>query len=349
MKVKDISESSLDLKMKRKIVIGLLILAILGAAVFLNLFPREERIPRLTETWFKNKIIFASGENIVMANEDGSNPMIITRGKAPAFSPDGKKLAFLRVHEMCLIEFEKGSITKLLNDVLILEFKFSPDSQKIAFTSVENNGNSLSVIDLASKKILKLTEGWKGIYRISWSPDGTQIVFGDIKSEKIFIINIDGTNLTELTEGREPIWSPKEAKIAFIRYYGTEKEVTTELFVMDLNTKNIIKIAENADYPYWSPDGKKIAFISFIDRISRILVADIETGNVTELTKGDSDVLIFGPLVWSADGKKIAFQMGGPRFNKDMEIYLVNIENKEIKNISNNPKAYDVQPCFPPF
>jgi TolB protein len=274
--------------------------------------------------------------------------------------------------EIYLIDLSRGSKVKIYEG-LISEFKFSPDSQKISVISSNSLGDKkysydLILIDLESNKVLKLLEGWESMYRISWSPDGKQIVFGGIEgtyndtkytivSEKIFIVNVDGTNLTEVTEGREPVWSPKEEKIAFVRYYGVEKEVVMELFVADLKKKNIIKIAENANFPSWSPDGKKIAFIGFeykrneygsiVDEIADIFVSDTETGNLTRLSVEDPNVRVSGPLAWSPDGKNIAFKVE-PKFGGDIEIYLVNIEDKSIRNISNNPKGQDTDPCFPP-
>jgi len=365
-------------KVKKGIMAGVLIFVIVVAVIAFNAFYKGERIPTLTETQIKNKMVFVSGGNILMANEDGTDSVTIAKGEKPTFSPDGKKLAFLTwqsltfEREVYLIDLEKGSKTKIYGG-LIDEFKFSPDSQRIALVSTHYLGDKkysydLIVIDLQSNKVLTVLEGWDSIGCLSWSPDGKQIVFEEIKgtyndtkyipiSEKIFIIDADGTNLTELTEGREPTWSPKEEKIAFVKWYGIESEIVMELFVIDLTTGNITKIAENAGSPSWSPDGKKIAFIGFeykrneygsvIDEIRDIFVVDIETGNVTKLTKGDPNIWISGPLVWSSDGKKIAFKTE-PKFGGDMEIYLVNIEDKSIKNISNNPKVQDTDPCFPP-
>jgi len=351
--------------MRKSLIVGMAILVIVGAIVAFNLFYREEKIPVLTENQIKNGIVFVSGGNILIANVDGSNLTAITQGSKPTFSPDRKKLAFLSRNEIYLIDFEKGSKVKLCDGV---EFKFSPDSQKLAFILKEEKRFSLNLIDLTTQKILKLTEGWESINRISWSPDGKRIAFGEVRdtqngtkyiplSEKIFIINTDGTNLIELIEGREPVWSPKEEKIAFVKWYGVEKEVVMELFVIDLATKSITKIAKNANFPSWSPDGRKIAFIGFdykrneygniVDEIRDIFVFDIETGNLTKLTKGNPTIWIFGPLVWSPDGKSIAFTVE-PKFGGDTEIYLVNIEDKSIRNISNNPGVPDTDPCFPP-
>jgi Tol biopolymer transport system component len=353
--------------MKKKFIVGVLIVAIAGAIVAFNLFYKEEKIPTLTETQIKNKIVFVSGGNILMANENGTDLVTIAKGEKPTFSPDGKKLAFLTwrsltfEREVYLIDLEKGGKTKIYGG-LVNEFKFSPDSQRIALVSTHYLGDKkysydLIIIDLQSNKVLTILEGWNSIGHFSWSPDGKRITFEEIEAEKIFIINSDGTNLTELTEGREPTWSPKEEKIAFIKRYGIESEIVMELFVIDLTNGNITKIAENAASPSWSPDGKKIAFLGFeykrneygnvIDEIRDIFVVDIETGNVTKLTKGDPNIWISGPLVWSSDGKKIAFKTE-PKFGGDIEIYLVNIEDKSIKNISNNPKVQDTDPCFPP-
>ena len=43
-------------------------------------------------------------------------------------------------------------------------------------------------------------------YRVNWSPNGKKIVFD--AREVIYVVNADGTGLTELVFGSHPQWIP---------------------------------------------------------------------------------------------------------------------------------------------
>jgi Tol biopolymer transport system component len=117
-----------------------------------------------------------------------------------------------------------------------------------------------------------------------WSPDGTKIVFtSDLASDylgvplpgnpfnypskEIFVINPDGTGLTQLTsngrEERAPAWSPDGSRIAFIGRVGTRGGNTFEVCVMNADGTNQVQLTDNAVFEgtgTWSPDGTKIIF-----------------------------------------------------------------------------------------
>jgi Tol biopolymer transport system component len=56
--------------------------------------------------------------------------------------------------------------------------KFSPDGKQIAFSFREGKGSSnLALVDIASKKIERLTTGAFNDIHPVWHPDGTRLVF----------------------------------------------------------------------------------------------------------------------------------------------------------------------------
>ncbi|MFC1925702.1 hypothetical protein ACFLW2_03280 [Chloroflexota bacterium] len=79
-----------------------------------------------------------------------------------------------------------------------------------------------------------------------------------------------------------------------------------EIYVANADGSNLRNITQNdADdqYPAWSPDGKKVAFVSDRDNTEGIYITNVDGGSTTMVTETSGA----RKLVWSQDGKKIAF------------------------------------------
>jgi len=100
---------------------------------------------------------------------------------------------------------------------------YSPDGKKIAFLadSVFEHGFALMVMDVDGQHLQRLTEIPAAV-SYSWSPDGQKIVFTSTDAEycqDLYIVDVDGANLFRLTndKGNEssPRWSSDGEWIAF--------------------------------------------------------------------------------------------------------------------------------------
>ena len=132
---------------------------------------------------------------------------------------------------------------------------------------------------------------------------------------------------------------------------------------MDSDGSNQTRLTDNPAWDgclSWSPDGKKIAFASRRDGNSEIFygnselyVMNADGSNQTRLT--DNPSFDMAPF-WSPDGKKIAFYSlrndVPPEkdwwYEWNAEIYVMNADGSEQKNITNNP-GYDGYPSWSLF
>jgi dipeptidyl aminopeptidase/acylaminoacyl peptidase len=232
----------------------------------------------------------------------------------PAWSPDGKWIAFLsdrpaqiagtpegkkQVYVISADGGEAQQVTKVESDVS--DFDWAPDSKRIAF----------SMSDPETKAMKDRKEKY-GEY---------SVVHSDYQMTHLWLVEFSSGSATaaepkRLTEGdkfsvNDLAWSPDGTRIAFSAQRDPDliSIGTEDLYVLNVNDKVVKKIVSTPGpdgNPHWSPDGKKIAFQTaagsqyffYTDR--RIGVVGADGAAVQILTESfDEDPSLIG---WGPDG-----------------------------------------------
>src|SRR5213078_4789795 len=127
----------------------------------------------------------------------------------------------------------------------------------------------------------------------AWSPDGLKFAVTDFNFLRIYLINVDGSNRTQITQPTtdwdadyEPAWSPDGSKITFTRgtdcFSGCETE---HLWVVNADGSNPTKLTDTlANTHAWSPDGTKIIFGS---QRGDLFVMNPDGSSLTNITNTD--------------------------------------------------------------
>lgn len=190
---------------------------------------------------------------------------------------------------------------------------------------------------------------------------GGQIAFASSSSgiPQIYLINLDSTNLTQLTnlEGGacQPDWSPDGSKIVFISPCRARAEFTetlykdARLYVMNADGSNIqpLTLLPGSDFdPAWSPDGSRIAFTSMRDGKKNIYVLTLESGAITRLTTVAGDVQENSQPSWSPSGERIVYMV--KRFNA-YQVWVMNDTGEGKVQVARSGQSYsDFLPTWLP-
>jgi Tol biopolymer transport system component len=216
--------------------------------------------------------VCSTPSDIHLLSPDHKCPIKLTNTRLwhsdPALSPDGEKIAFIRHLAGAVLHVMNADGTAVipLEQDSASHPSWSPDGARIAFAKKPRQGDisdsDIYLIDADGTGLVNLT-GHLGTDDAApaWSPDGDKIVFAS--AGDLFVIGVDGTNLTRLTQDPEPnddpAWSPDAARIAFT----CEREGNKEICVMNADGTGLLQLTDDPAEdrnPVWSPDGAKIAF-----------------------------------------------------------------------------------------
>jgi Tol biopolymer transport system component len=273
---------------------------------------------------FTGKLVFqvCNGCDIYVINADGSGLRRLTDGMDPAWSPDGKKVAFARWRDprgIYVIDEDGSNETLLFGWSQAKAPAWSPDGSRIVFT--RRYGGQDEDIEMS-------------FYGFHW----TQVAN---PWWKLGLVRVEDRYFTELLcydHSFSPTWSPDSKVIAYDSDYGLHLTATDGSIGGQSYKRSLHALSTDVrdTSPAWSPDGTKIAFMFNQHDHWEIYGMNADGSNRVRLTKEK----LFTPRpphnvspAWSPDSRHIAFftDRNSEPGNSELkwELYVMNADGSD--------------------
>lgn len=225
---------------------------------------------------------------------------------------------------------------------------FSPDGRALAYASCTNKdvglgGCDIHVIALDAEvrpqgPPRRLTRQALAVWGITWTRDQRWIVYGgwQILTGHLWRIRSAGGGTPQRldlagADARWPVITRAGDRMAFAR-----RNVDADIHRLDFGSAAapLIESSFNDYGPQYSPDGRRIAFESMRSGdVEEIWLAEADGSGLTRLTRGPGRHQ--GSPRWSRDGRTIAFdsQAGDGRW----DVWTIGVDGSGLRQVTNHP------------
>jgi TolB protein len=176
----------------------------------------------------------------------------------------------------------------------IMSPAWSPDGKKIAFVSFEKKRAQIFTVEVATghRQLITSFSGINGAP--AWSPDGRQlaVVLSKAGSPNIYTIDLSSGEMKQLTSGgainTEPRYAPDGKSLLFTSGRGGSPQI----YRLSLGDGQINRLSYDGNYnarASYTPNQKQIVLLHREDHQFNIGIQDAATGHISPLTSSGMD------------------------------------------------------------
>ncbi len=239
------------------------------------------------------------------------------RDREPAFSPDGKTIAFVRgtlkAKFQILLQKLDGGERRLLTteEGQVYDLDWVPDGSALIYARGWWEERGLSRVSVRDGRVSKLSSG-SGAVSVSISGDGKRVAFTQDPGVLVNIWRAHGPASSDpakplklMQSSRSdlfPEYSPDGSQVAFSSF----RSGWSAVWVCDSDGTSCSPLG--VDYsggPRWSPDGNKIGYVLYGGEKPDLYFKSLESAITRRLTHGG---ISFWPFAWSANGETIYYE-----------------------------------------
>jgi Tol biopolymer transport system component len=283
---------------------------------------------------------------IYVSRADGSGfHRLVRKGLDPAFSPDGRRLAFTTKRGIWIVGIDGHGLRRLTSRD-DKAFDWSPDGKALVFVrSIAKNfygGGRYAIVVQPLRgraRVLVRTgqneDDYQEAYEPKWSPSGRWIAYLNVEDNRrkngLTLVRPNGKRRHRVVAGAGGVvdgsgeeltyaWSPDGRWLAY-------EEGSHLDSILPSGKRH--RISAHAEGPVvWSPDRKSLAFVSGAGGSGGIAVARADGRGLRRLHPGVG----VSQVTWSPDSSRIAFagSAGGP-----LQIWVVGSDGRGLRRLTN--------------
>ena len=241
--------------------------------------------------WFILENLAGAVRQVWMVRSNGTGLRKIANGEAPALSPSGDRVAFIRRD-------------KVRTAIWVHEQK-------------DGTERKLAEIPIQGEEIYAAYGYIADLDLPAWSPDGSRLAVGldgyhySDNYARLALVSGSGGVMREMAVRarrlRDVAWSPGGSHLAYVTQEHLGKRAASRLgkqvHLTNLDAKGTGAVFENCEGLAWSPDGKHLAFIEENDCTGmrrKVWLLDANSLQLTQLLASREDI---HGVFWLADGR----------------------------------------------
>jgi Tol biopolymer transport system component/serine/threonine protein kinase len=299
---------------------------------------------------------WAGPRRIWVLDREGHNPLQISTDTseevahvAPAWSPDGKKIAFQNLartkFDIRVVSLESKQMNWITNDFFSnIHPAWSPSGKFIYFSSYRSGGINIWRAPVKADATLRgplqqVTTGAGQDVEVAASPDGKRLAFATLhQNADIWKLPVSPQTglpngppeavISTTREDSRGAWSPDGTMVAFNSDRAGDMNIW--LFSPADSNPHQLTTGHGGDFqPNWSPDEKRISFFSSRSGSPNIWEVEIASRALRPLTSNSS--VNVNPF-YSPDGALIAYQSDQ---SGRLEVWVMNADGSGQRQLAN--------------
>jgi Tol biopolymer transport system component len=241
----------------------------------------------------------------------------VVRAKLPAYSPDGKRLAYVvqpqnATQDLWMMDADGSNATPVVSDQGFANGPgWTADSKAIWYTFASTGGFQIRKFQPADGSQQVLLDSKEYHNRTHLTPDMRDLVYESGRPPNIWILPLQGGSPRQLTFDREgagfPAVSPDGQWIA----YQLNRGDGTFISIMDRNGEHqrTLLASPGAHYAYsFASDNRRIAYTACPDGVWNVYWIDRITGETKQVTNYTAYGSVVRSPAWRPGAEQMAFE-----------------------------------------